>query len=97
MTTVRPTPELLRVAKRMVWFKPAEETLGDPVLFLCHVMTYGTHQDLKVVRNLFSEEDLREALKQAYPGIFDPRSWSFWHLILGVQPTPPLPTRRLPD
>ena len=24
-------PELLRVAKRMVWFKPPEDTLRDPV------------------------------------------------------------------
>ena len=97
MTIVSPTPELLHVAKRLVWFKPPEETLRDPVLFLCHVMTYGMHQDLKVVRSSFGDDDLREALRQAHPGIFDARSWSYWHLILGEQPTPPLPKRRLPD
>ena len=32
-------PELLRVAKRMVWCKPPEETLADPVLFLSYAMT----------------------------------------------------------
>lgn len=36
-----PRTELLRVAKRVVWFKPPEETLRDPVFFLNHVMTVG--------------------------------------------------------
>lgn len=97
MTIVSPTVELLQVAKRTVWFQPPEETLRDPVLFLCHVMTYGMPEDVKVVRSYFSDDDLREALRQAHPGIFDPRSWSYWHLMLSEQPTPPLPTRRFPD
>ena len=97
MTSVRPTAALRRVAKRTVWFQPPAETLSDPVLFLCHVMTYGMPEDLKVVRASFSDDDLREALRHAHPGIFDPRSWSYWHLVLDMQPTPPLPTRRFPD
>lgn len=34
-----PPADLLGVARWMVWFKPPEETLADPVLFLSHVMT----------------------------------------------------------
>jgi hypothetical protein len=97
MTVVRPTEDLLQVAKRVVWFQTPQETLRDPVLFLCHVMTYAMIEDLKVVRSSFSDDDFKEALRQAHPGIFDARSWAYWLLILGEQPAPPLPTRQFPD
>lgn len=90
-------PDLLRVAKRMVWFKEPEETLRDPVFFLCHVMTYGTVADVATTREHFSDNHLREALRLAHPGILDARSWTYWHVVLDVQPVPPLPTRRLPE
>lgn len=90
-------PALLRVAKRMVWFKEPEETLRDPVFFLCHVMTYGTVADVATTREHFSDDHLREALGLAHPGIIDARSWVYWHVVLDVQPVPPLPTRRLPE
>jgi hypothetical protein len=60
-------------------------------------MTYGMIDDLKVVRSSFSDDDFKEALRRAHPGIFDARSWAYWHLILGEQPVPPLPTRQFPD
>src|SRR5688572_3291340 len=31
------TPELLAVARRVVWFRQPKETLADPILFLAHV------------------------------------------------------------
>ena len=40
----------------MVWFKSPAETLADPVLFLSHVMTCGTVDDLRVVRAYFTDE-----------------------------------------
>ncbi|WP_419165382.1 hypothetical protein [Candidatus Palauibacter sp.] len=91
------SPELRLVAKRMVWFKRPEETLRDPVLFLNHVMTWGTVDDIGLARSYFDEDDFRAALRQAHPGIFDPRSWAYWHLVLGMEPAPPLPERRLPE
>ena len=88
--------DLLRVAKRMVWFKPPLETLADPVLFLSHAMTYGTVDDLRVVRTHFTDDQLRQALRAGLPGVFDARSWAYWHAVLGVDPVPPLPARRPP-
>jgi hypothetical protein len=87
----------MRVAERVVWFQPPERTLRDPVLFLNHAMTWGTVEDLRVVRVHFTDDDLREALRAAHPGVFDPRSWSYWHLMLDLGPAPPLPRRRLED
>lgn len=89
--------ELLRVAKRMVWFKPPEETLRDPVLFLNHVMTWGTVEDIRVARVHYDDDDFRKALRQAHPGVFDARSWAYWHVVLEMDPAPPLPERRLPE
>ncbi len=95
MTSVAPTPELLEVADRVVCFKSPEETLRDSVFFLAYVMTYGMPRDLRILRQVYSDNDLREALSQAPAGVFDPRSWSYWHVILGLEPVPPLPRRRL--
>ncbi len=97
MTKPDASADLLRVAERMVWFKPPEETLADPLLFLSYAMTYGTVDDLRVVRARFSDDRLRQALRAGIPGVFDARSWAYWHAALGLRPAPPLPTRRLPE
>lgn len=96
MLNPEPSADLLRVARRMVWFKSPAETLADPLLFLSHVMTCGTVGDLRVVRAHFTDDQLRQALRAGLPGIFDARSWAYWHAVLGVDPVPPLPARRLP-
>ena len=70
---------------------------GDDILFLSHVMTYGTVDDLRVARAHFADEQLREVLRAGPPGVFDARSWAYWHAVLDVRPVPPLPTRRLQD
>jgi hypothetical protein len=87
------TPETLWVAERVVWFDEAERALADPVRFLTHVMVYGTVEDLRALDGIVTKGDYREALEQAPPGIFDPRSWAYWNLVCGRQPAPPLPTR----
>jgi hypothetical protein len=49
---------------------------------------------MKILRALLSDDDLREALDDAPPGIVDPRSWAYWNSKLGRYPPPPMPTRR---
>jgi hypothetical protein len=89
------TPEVAAVAHRTVWFKTPEQALADPVHLVAHVLTYGTHEDVKTLRRHVSDDELRQALDIAPPGIFDPRSWAYWNLKLGRYPAPPLPTRNL--
>jgi len=89
------TEELRRVARRVVWFKPPEEAVRDRTLFLAHVMTYGTVEDLIVVQRYYSEADLRGVLEQAPAGVFDERSWAYWNTMLDRIPVPELPRRRL--
>lgn len=87
------TPEMLRLARRVIWFEEPEKALADPVRLLAHVMVLGTIEDLAVARRVADEGEFREALAKAPPGLFDPRSWAYWNLVLGNSPPPPLPVR----
>ena len=87
------TPEILNVARRVVWFNTPEEELADPVHFLAHVMTFGTPEDLKALQGIVGNDEFCEVLEHAPPGVFDVRSWAYWNLKCGRQPIPPLPTR----
>ena len=88
-------PALRTLARRVVWFKSPGEAIAMPLHFVAHVLTYGTHDDVDVLRRFLSDDDLREALACAPPGVFDDRSWAYWNLKLGREPVPPLPVRRL--
>jgi hypothetical protein len=88
--------DLERVASRLVWWKQPAETLTDSHRFLAQVMTYGTVEDLAVVQRHFPERAFREVLADPPPGVFDPRSWAYWHLRFGLA-APELPKRRLAE
>ena len=90
------SPELLAVAKRVVWFKPPVVTLADDVFFLNFLMVYGTAEDVMVARQRYDDDDFRRALRNAMPGIFDERSWAYWHARLDMGPAPPRPVRKFP-
>lgn len=90
------TTELIHIARRVVWFEDPNQALADPIRFAVYAMTYGTHEDMKVLRQYLSDEDLKEALLGAPPGIFDGRSWAYWNLKFGRYPTPPIPQRIFP-
>jgi hypothetical protein len=93
VTKLPPTPEVLRVARRVVWFEAPEQALARPLQFLAHVMVFGTVEDLKALRGVVSLEDYCAVLERPLPGLFDPRSWAYWNVICGRDPVPPLPRR----
>jgi len=88
------TPDFLRVARRVVWFKDPEDALSDPIHFLAHVMTYGTSEDIRALQGVVGIDEFREVLANAPAGVFDARSWAFWNLRCGRTPYPPLPIRQ---
>ena len=93
-----PTTELEVVARRCVWFMEPAAALARPAHFIAHVLTYGMAEDVKTLRRYVSDDMLATALDQAPPGVFDGRSWGYWHLKLkGLRHPPPLPERRLSD
>jgi len=89
--------ELMRVAKRVVWFKSPDESLDDTKLFLAHVMTYGTLEDIVVAMRYYTDADFECVLSAPPSGVFDLRSWNYWNLRYHHEPVPPLPTRVLPE
>ena len=86
----------LAMARKYVWWQPPERTLEDQRLFLAQMMTLGTADDVPWMLSRVSDSELRRVLLDPPIGIFNRRSWNFWHLRLGLTPTPELPTRRLP-
>jgi hypothetical protein len=76
MKSLPHTPELLRAAKRIVWFKPPEEALDNPVELLAYAMTGATDEDMALLLDHVGMTGLREAIDNAPPGIIDARSWS---------------------
>lgn len=93
MNPIPVTARTLEIARRVVWLGDPEKTLGEPILFLAYAMTYACHEDMRVIRRYVSDDDFREALDKAPPGIIDPRSWAYWHVRMGRFPPPPLPKR----
>ncbi len=89
-------PELAEVARRVCWWKPAEETLADPVRFAAQVMTVGTWSDAQTARRLLGDQWFCEALRHPPAGVFDARSWAYWNRVFGIDPVPELPVRFLP-
>lgn len=84
---------MLEVARRIVWFEEPEKALADPIRFMAYAMTYARHKDMRVIRQYVSDDELRQALDGAPPGIIDPRSWAYWNLKMGRFPPPSLPKR----
>jgi hypothetical protein len=91
------TTEIEAIARRVVWFEEPSQTVKDPTRLVAYAMTYGTHCDVEALRKYLTEDDLRHALDNAPPGVFDPRSWAYWNLKLGRYPAPPMPERSLVD
>jgi hypothetical protein len=52
---------------------------------------------MRLIREYVSDEDFREALDRAPPGIIDPRSWAYWNSKMGRYPAPPMPKRHFGD
>lgn len=87
---------LSELARRYVWWLPAETALLRPRHLLCQIMQLGTAEDVQAARALVGDDAFRDALRASPPGILDARSWTFWHLFLFGEGPPPMPSRPLP-
>ena len=85
------------MAQKYVWWQPPERTLTDGRLLLAQMMTLGTADDVRWLLSVASSEDLLRVLDEPPVGVFNRRSWAFWHLRLGRDVIPDLPARRLPS
>jgi hypothetical protein len=86
---------LIRVAQKLFWWKSPVAALDDPIRFVAQVMTFGTWEDVQTSRATLGDEVFRQVLATPPPGVFDDRSWAYWHHVFGIQPVPELPQRKL--
>jgi hypothetical protein len=96
LTTEKDSERLASIARRVCWWQSADATLENTPRFLCQVMVFGTWDDVSFVFNHYKEVAFRDALQSAPPGLFDNRSWHYWHHRLHVLPVPALPQRAIP-
>ena len=87
------TEDLLAVARHVIWFEPPENALSDTVRFLAYLTTYGTAEEIAVVRRYADDATFKKALDRAPPGIMDARSWVYWNIMADRYPAPPMPRR----
>ena len=88
---------LLRaLARKYLWWNSPEEAAAHPDRLIAQVMNIGDYDDVQAVAAQAGDEVLRRVLREAAPGVFDARSWTYWHYRLGladVGEVPPLPVR----
>lgn len=89
-------PDLLRIARKVVWYDRPEQTLQDLDTFLAHLMVYGSPADVAVTGQYVPAEEFRRVLENAPAGLFTQEVWPKWREQLGM-PLQPLPRRRFPD
>jgi hypothetical protein len=92
----RAAEEIESLARRMIWWKRPEETVRYPQRLLAQVMALGTWEDVQLAKRLWTRDEFAAALQHAPPGVFDRRSWVYWHRVLKIEPVPPLPQRQIP-
>jgi len=86
--------QLAPVARRVFWWGDPEEWLEDAVRFVAQVMTWGDWDETHLTLRLLGEPLFHQALRTPPPGVFDPKSWTYWHHRYGLE-IPPLPRRVL--
>ena len=94
MKTINLTEEMRKVIQRCVWFETPETVIEDAPRLVAYILTHGMPEDVKVLMKQLTDADIKQALDEAPAGIYDPRSWAYWNLIVGRYETPELPKRR---
>ena len=86
---------LIRIAQKLFWWKSPADALDDPIRFAAQVMTLGTWEDVQTSRTTLGDEVFRQVLSTPPPGVFDERSWAYWHHVFGIHRVPELSRRKL--
>jgi hypothetical protein len=75
---------LTYLARKYIWWKPPDQALRDWHHFLAQIMTLGTIEDCGWILQNLEEDELKRVLVHPPIGVFNLRSWHYWHYKLGV-------------
>jgi hypothetical protein len=84
-------------AKRYLWWVDPSDAVNDQIRLVAQVMDLGAFEDVRHLEKELGNDYLREVVRQAKPGYFSERSWTFWHYRLDLArpgKVPELPARR---
>lgn len=84
-----PPADLLRIARKVVWYDQPEQTLANLDTFLAHLMVYGSSADVAVASQYVPTEEFQRVLQNAPAGLFTLEAWQKWHERLGVSSQTP--------
>ena len=91
------SPEALDALKGFaasyIWWKSPGDAVASPDRVIAQVMDIGDYDDVLRLAALIGDDRLRQVLARAQPGWFSERSWTYWHLRLGLAPPGALPAR----
>jgi len=77
--------ELLRLARKVVWYDKPEQTMADLKTFLSHLMVNGSSADVAVVERTYPAEEFRRVLENAPAGVFTREAGQKWHEQFGCR------------
>ena len=89
----------LEKCAKYLWWKTPQEALLYPDRILAQVMNLGDYGDVCEMLAIVNHNRLKTILKEAELGLFNARSWHYWHYKLGLahpgeaHKIPPLPQR----
>lgn len=86
---------ILDLASKLFWWKSSTEALKNPMRFVAQVMTLGDWAEVRLVERYLGREAFLKVLQSPPPGVFDARSWAYWHAVFRKTPAPKLPRRNL--
>jgi hypothetical protein len=97
--TLNPASFLRRLARKYVWWLSPDEALNRRHLVMSQVMELGDYDDMTRLESTLGRDVLAATLRNAEPGRFSARSWTYWHYRLELArpgAVPPLPVRVIP-
>lgn len=71
-------------ARKYVWWKTLDQALANPVQIVAQVMNIGDWTDVCRLLDAMGDEALRDVIRHAEAGMFNERSWNYWHHRLGI-------------
>ncbi len=78
----------------MFWWGNPDEWLDDATRFAAQVMAVGDWDDTTLLARMLGESLFQQVLADPPPGVFDAKSWTYWHARYHLD-VPRLPARRL--
>lgn len=76
--------DLVDLARRIIWFQDAEETIANTDQFLSYVMKDGRIKDFLTMYKYYNDKDLTKAFMSDFGKAMDRKSKDFWALRLSL-------------